>query len=141
MLVAGLCERYWDGLYPLPDEDGTSAHRQPGLDGLAHRAAAARMPLTEGVDGYALRDIDVARMQGGEELAKLETAKPRSSAGFYEALMRDCEHCAGALERIEHSVDARSGGWAQLQRGQVGLQSLVLFVKPMAKEGGVAAGR
>jgi type VI secretion system protein ImpA len=22
LLVASLCERYWDGLYPLPDEDG-----------------------------------------------------------------------------------------------------------------------
>jgi type VI secretion system protein ImpA len=98
------------------------------------------MPLTEG--GHALRDFDVARMHGGEELAKLETAKARSAPGFYEALMRDCEHCAGALERIEHSVDERLGvDGPSFSAAKSGLQSLVLFVKPMLKEGGVAAGK
>jgi type VI secretion system protein ImpA len=60
---------------------------------------------------------------------------------FYEALLRDCEHCAGALERIEHSVDQRLGvDGPSFSAAKSGLQSLVLFVKPMVKEGGVAAG-
>jgi type VI secretion system protein ImpA len=141
LLVASLCEHYWDGLYPLPDEDGHE-RRIGNLAWMASRIAPLlrEMPLTEG--GHALRDFDVARMHGGEELAKLETAKARSAPGFYEALMRDCEHCAGALERIEHSVDERLGvDGPSFSAAKSGLQSLVLFVKPMLKEGGVAAGK
>jgi type VI secretion system protein ImpA len=135
LLVAALCERWWDGLYPLPDEDGHE-RRIGNLAWMASRIAPLlrEIPLTEGQPGYALRDFDVARMHGGEELAKLETAKARSSPTFYEALLRDCEHCAGALERIEHSVDERLGvDGPSFSAAKSGLQSLVLFVKPMVK--------
>jgi type VI secretion system protein ImpA len=141
VLVAALCDRYWDGLYPLPDEDGHE-RRIGNLAWMASRIAPLlrEVPLTEGQAGRALRDFDVARMHGGEELAKLETAKARSTPAFYEALLRDCEHCAGALERIEHSVDQRLGvDGPSFSAAKSGLQSLVLFVKPMVKEGGPAA--
>jgi type VI secretion system protein ImpA len=144
VLIAALCERYWDGLYPLPDEDGHE-RRIGNLSWMASRIAPLlrEIPLTEGQSGqpgYALRDFDVARMRGGDELAKLETAKARSTPAFYEALLRDCEHCAGALERIEHSVDERLGvDGPSFSAAKSGLQSVMLFVKPMVKEGGKAA--
>jgi type VI secretion system protein ImpA len=137
LLVASLCERWWDGLYPLPDEDGHE-RRIGNLAWMASRIAPLlrEIPLTDGQAGYALRDFDVARMHGGDELAKLETAKTRSSPTFYEALLRDCEHCAGALERIEHSVDERLGvDGPSFSAAKSGLQSLVLFAKPMVKAG------
>lgn len=144
ILVACLCERYWDGVYPLPDEDGHE-RRIGNLAWLASRIAPLlrEVALTEGQPGYALRDFDVARMHGGDELARLETAKARSSPAFFEALLRDCEHCAGALERIERSIDARLGvEGPSFSAAKSGLQSLVLFVKPMVKEGAAAlAGR
>jgi type VI secretion system protein ImpA len=142
ILVASLCERYWDGVYPLPDEDGHE-RRIGNLAWLASRIAPLlrETALTEGQPGYALRDFDVARMHGGDELARLETARARSSPAFFEALLRDCEHCAGALERIERSIDERLGvDGPSFSPAKSGLQSLVLFVKPMVKEGG-AAGR
>jgi type VI secretion system protein ImpA len=135
LLVAGLCERWWDGLYPLPDEDGHE-RRIGNLAWMASRIAPLlrEIPLTDGQPAYALRDFDVARMHGGEELTKLETARTRSSPTFYETLLRDCEHCAGALERIEHSVDERLGvDGPSFSAAKSGLQSLVLFVKPMVK--------
>jgi type VI secretion system protein ImpA len=141
LLVACLCDRYWDGLYPLPDEDGHE-RRIGNLAWMASRIAPLlrEIPLTEGQGGqpgHALRDFDVARMHGGDELARLETAKARSSPAFFEALLGDCEHCAGALERIEHSIDARLGvDGPSFSAAKSGLQSLVLFVKPMVKEGG-----
>jgi type VI secretion system protein ImpA len=141
ILVASLCERYWDGVYPLPDEDGHE-RRIGNLAWLASRIAPLlrEMALTEGQPGYALRDFDVARMHGGDELARLETAKARSSPAFYEALLRDCEHCAGALERIERSIDERLGvDGPSFSAAKSGLQSLVMFVKPMVKEGGAPA--
>jgi type VI secretion system protein ImpA len=141
LLVASLCERWWDGLYPLPDEDGHE-RRIGNLSWMASRIAPLlrEIPLTDGQPGYALRDFDVARMHGGEELTKLETARTRSSPTFYETLLRDCEHCAGALERIEHSVDERLGvDGPSFSAAKSGLQSLLLFVKPMVKAGGAAA--
>jgi type VI secretion system protein ImpA len=138
VLIAALCDRYWDGLYPLPDEDGHE-RRIGNLSWMAARIAPLlrEIPLTEGEHGYALRDFDVARMHGGEELTRLETAKTRSAPAFFEALLRDCEHCAGALERIEHSVDQRLGSdGPSFTAAKSGLQSVLLFVKPMVKEGG-----
>jgi type VI secretion system protein ImpA len=141
VLIAALCDRYWDGLYPLPDEDGVE-RRIGNLSWMASRIAPLlrEIPLTEGQTRYALRDFDVARMRGGDDLARLDAAKARSSAAFYEALLRDCEHCAGALERIEHSVDERLGvDGPSFSAAKSGLQSVMLFVKPMVKEGGKAA--
>jgi type VI secretion system protein ImpA len=141
LLVASLCDHYWDGLYPLPDEDGHE-RRIGNLAWMASRIAPLlrEIPLTEGQPGHALRDFDVARMHGGDELARLETAKARSASAFYEVLLRDCEHCAGALERIEHSVDQRLGvDGPSFSAAKSGLQSLVLFVKPMLKGSGAPA--
>jgi type VI secretion system protein ImpA len=144
MLVAALCDRWWDSLYPLPDEDGHE-RRIGNLSWLAARIAPLlrEVPLTEsqaGQPAYALRDFDVARMHGGDELARLETAKARSTPAFFAALLRDCEHCAGALERIEHSVDARLGvDGPSFSAAKSGLQSVMLFVKPMVKEGAAPA--
>jgi type VI secretion system protein ImpA len=136
LLAAMLCERYWDGLYPLPDEDG--AERRIGnLAWLAARIAPwlRGVPLTEGADGHALRDFDAARMQGGDALAKLEGARQRTSQTFYTNLMRECEHCADAIDRLEKSVDAVLGAdGPSFSAARSGLESLVLFIKPALKD-------
>lgn len=136
LLTAMLCERYWDGLYPLPDEDGVE-RRIGNLAWLAARIAPwlRAVPLTDGADGHALRDFDAARMQGGDALAKLEGARQRTSQTFYTNLMRDCEHCADAIERLEKSVDAAVGAdGPSFSAARSGLESLVLFIKPALKE-------
>jgi type VI secretion system protein ImpA len=136
LLIAMLCERHWDGLYPLP-EDGGVEQRSGNLAWLGARIAPwlRELALTEGAPGYALRDFDVARMHGGDALAKLETARQRGSAAFYAGLMRDCEHCAGALDRLERSVDAVLGAdGPSFSTAHSGLESLVLFIKPSLKE-------
>jgi type VI secretion system protein ImpA len=136
LLTATLCERYWDGLYPLPDEDGVE-RRIGNLAWLASRIAPwlRGVPVTDGADGHALRDFDVARAQGGEALAKLEGARQRTSQAFYTNLMRDCEHCAAALDRLEKSVDAvlKADG-PSFSAARSGLESLVMVIKPALKE-------
>ena len=142
LLTAMLCERYWDGLYPLPDEDGVE-RRIGNLAWLAARIAPwlCAVPLTDGADGHALRDFDAARMQGGDALAKLEGARQRTSQTFYTNLMRDCEHCADAIERLEKSVDAAVGAdGPSFSAARSGLESLVLFIKPALKEAVPAPG-
>lgn len=141
LLAAMLCERYWDGMYPLLD-DGGIEQRIGNLAWLAARIAPLlrEIALTEGAGGYALRDVDAARMHGGDALAKLETARQRSSPAFYANLMVDCEHCAGAIDRLEKSVDAVLGADGPSFSGaRSGLESLVLFIKPALKETGATA--
>jgi type VI secretion system protein ImpA len=143
LLTAMLCERYWGGLYPLPDEDGME-RRIGNLAWLAGRIAPwlRGVPLTEGPDGHALRDFDVARMQGGEALAKLEAARQRTSTAFYTNLKRDCEHCAQAIDRLEGSVDAVLGAdGPSFSAARSGLESLVLFIKPALKDAAAAPAR
>jgi type VI secretion system protein ImpA len=136
LLVAMLCERYWDGLYPLPDEDGVE-RRIGNLAWLATRIAPwlRDVPLTEGPRGHALREFDVARMEGGDALLKLEAVRQRTSPAFAANLMRDCEHCAAAIDRLENSVDAVLGAdGPSFSAARSGLESLVLFVKPALRE-------
>ena len=136
LLVAMLCERYWDGLYPLPDDDGVE-RRIGNLAWLAARIAPwlRDVPLTEGTHGHALREFDVARMEGGDGLLKLEGARQRTSATFAANLMRDCEHCAAAIDRLEKSVDDVLGAdGPSFSAARSGLESLVLFVKPALRE-------
>ena len=142
MLIALLCERYWDGLHPLPDEDGVE-RRIGNLAWVASRIAPwlRGIPLTEAPHAYALRDFDVARMQGGEQLAKLEAARQAGSRAFHENLLRDCEYCASAVERLERSIDARVGvEGPSFSAAKSGLESVLLFVKPMVKGQPSAAG-
>ncbi|WP_198118773.1 type VI secretion system protein TssA [Massilia rhizosphaerae] len=136
LLTAMLCERYWDGLYPLPDEDGVE-RRIGNLSWLAARIAPwlRDVPLTEGAGGHALRDFDVARAQGADALAKLEGARQRTPQAFYTNLMHDCEHCAAAIDRLERSVDAVAGAdGPSFSAARSALESLVLFIKPALKE-------
>lgn len=136
LLTAMLCERYWDGLHPLPDEDGVE-RRIGNLSWLAARIAPwlRDVPLTEGAGGHALRDFDVARAQGADALAKLEGARQRTPQAFYTNLMHDCEHCAAAIDRLERSVDAVVGAdGPSFSAARSALESLVLFIKPALKE-------
>jgi type VI secretion system protein ImpA len=136
LLTAMLCERYWDGLYPLPDEDGVE-RRIGNLVWLAARIAPwlRGVPVTGGADGHALRDFDAARTQGGDAPAKLEGARQRTAQAFYVSLMRDCEHCADAIDRLEKSVDAVLGAEGpSFSAARSGLESLVVFIKPALKD-------
>lgn len=134
MLVAMLCERWWESLYPLLDDGGVE-QRIGNLAWVAARIGPwlREIPLTEGVEVYALRDVETARSQGGEALAKLETARRRGSAGFYVGLMRDCDYCVEAIARLERSVDARlQEDGPSFTAARAAMEDLHLFLKPLA---------
>jgi len=134
MLVAMLCERWWESLYPLL-EDGGVDQRIGNLAWVAARIGPwlRAIPLTEGSDAYALRDVEAARSQGADALARLETARRRGSAGFYVGLMRDCEYCVEAIARLERGVDARLAEEGPSFSGaRAAMEDLHLFLKPLA---------
>jgi type VI secretion system protein ImpA len=133
LVVAGLCERYWDGLYPQPDEDGFE-RRIGNLCWIAARVPqlVTECPVTEGA-AFSMRDIEAARAHGAEAIANVEAARSRTSKGFQQALLEDCNHCLAALAELEKAVDARLGADGPGFSGaRTALQNLAHFVTPAA---------
>ncbi|MFL6709185.1 MAG: type VI secretion system protein TssA [Massilia sp.] len=122
MVTAGLCERYWDELHPLPDE-GSHEQRIGNLCWIAARIAqlARELPVTQG-ELYSLNDFAFARAHAGavagEEgasapngpgLPVLEAARRKSGAAFYQRMLSDCAFCEDAIAALEKVTDARLG--------------------------------
>jgi type VI secretion system protein ImpA len=115
-LMAALCERYWDGLYPLPD-DGAFDQRIGNLCWIAARAPQLirDMPLTDG-DGC-------------------------SSRAFYETLLADCAWCMASIDALERAIDDRLGADGPgLSAARAALEAVLHAVTPAAREAGVDVG-
>ncbi len=125
-LLAGLCEQYWDGLYPTAD-DGQYEQRIGNLCWLLSRTPqlVREMPLTEG-QPFCLADFERARQRptGGEvapappwgaaaavdlTLADMEAERRRNSFDFNDQLLADAEYCLAMLEQLERVLDQRLG--------------------------------
>lgn len=140
LVVAGLCERYWEGLYPLPDEGGFE-QRIGNLAWIAARAPqlVLECPVTEGT-AFSMRDIEAARAGGAGKIAEVEAARSRTSKAFQQALLDDCNACLAALDELEAAVDARLGVEGPSFSGaRTALQNLAHFVTPSVA-GGSAGG-
>ncbi|MFT4256749.1 MAG: type VI secretion system protein TssA [Pseudoxanthomonas sp.] len=122
-VVAGLCERYWDDLYPLP-EDGDCEQRIGNLGWLlAHSATWIKdIPLTQGPHGsFSQIQFDTARarqgnpdahaaaMDGLPPLDAMETARRGTPREFYAQLVQAVPDCEAALRQLEAVVDATLG--------------------------------
>jgi type VI secretion system protein ImpA len=133
LVVAGLCERFWDGLYPQPDEGGFE-QRIGNLCWIAARVPqlVTECPVTEG-SAFSMRDIEAARAHGAEAIANVEAARSRTSKAYQAALLEDCNHCLAALEALEKAVDARLGADGPgFSLARTALQNLAHFVTPAA---------
>ena len=106
-LLAALCERYWEGVHPLPDEDGQE-RRIGNLAWIAARIAplVKEIPVAEGVTMIAW---EAARARGPEAVAELDAARARAPAAARQALVQQAEDCIAALAELERAVDARLG--------------------------------
>jgi type VI secretion system protein ImpA len=165
-VLAGLCEHYWDGLYPLADE-GQFEQRVGNLGWLLARTPQLlrEMAVTEEA-GYTWADFDAARQRaagsGGAEsqgwgsapdaglaLADLDAQRRRNSADYNQALLADAQYCLATLADLERAVDARLGvDGPAFSAAREALQSLIDFVAPLAggalpgaADGQVAAAR
>jgi type VI secretion system protein ImpA len=154
-LLAGLCDQFWDDLYPQSD-DGDQEQRIGNLYWILTRTIPLinEMPVTEGRGtAYSLLDFEAARaratnaeklaMEGGRveegpKLADLEAARRKSSRAFHEKLLSDVQGCLAALLVLEKSVDARLGvdgpGFSAAKESMEG--SLKLIAR-FAQESGV----
>ena len=142
LVTAALSERYWDALFPLPDEDGFE-QRIGNLNWIAARAPhlVREIALTEGA-GYSMVDFEHARTHAADgEGPDVDAARRRSSRTFYQALLDDCAHCAAALAALERVVDDKLGADGPgFTAAKAALQDVVHFVTPAAREAGAGTG-
>ncbi|THC42537.1 type VI secretion system protein TssA [Massilia sp. Mn16-1_5] len=132
-VIAALCERYWNDLYPQADEDGFE-RRIGNLSWLSARVPqlVAQCPVTEGT-AFSMRDIEAARARGAEAIANVEAARGRTSRAFQQALLDDCNHCLAALGEMEAALDVRfEADGPGFSSARTALQNLAHFVTPAA---------
>lgn len=119
LLLAGLCERFWDlGLYPEAD-GGDQEQRIGNLAWILSRirSLVREVPLTEGRgSAWSTVDFEGARRRasaGDSEtpprLADMEVAKRANSLAFVAAFRDDAQYCLDALNTLERTADARLG--------------------------------
>lgn len=122
-VVAGLCERYWDALYPLVEDEDHEQRIGNFSWLLAHSSAWIRdIPLTQGAQGsFSQIQFDTARIRqntpdehaaaidGLPPLETMEAARRATSRDFYAQLVEAVPECEAALKQLEDIVNARLG--------------------------------
>jgi type VI secretion system protein ImpA len=134
-LARELVEKYWDGLYPMPDEDGlaTRVAAFAGLNGVDAEgtliAPIARVSLTEAngdgslahvhyqqatalgkITDPKLRERKVA--QGAVPLEAFRKAVAESSPQFFGTLVQDLAQCQEEFAKLCAALDQRCNGEA-----------------------------
>ncbi len=129
-LAQGLVERFWDNLYPAPDEDGIATRVGP-LTGLNGESADGtliqpirKVPLTMGETPYALwhyeqalelsKITDEARRQaridnGAITWEQFEQSVRETPAGEFRTLVADIEGAIAAFEALGNALYEKAG--------------------------------
>ncbi len=156
-LLSELCDRYWDGLHPLP-EDGDQEQRIGNLAWLATRAVelSRALPLTAAPARlYSLNDIESARAlqsaldhdpdqaaslsEGRVTLADITKARQKTPVAAQLKLLEQIEGARAALARVERSVDERlATDGPSFAHAREALETLATTVRIMARENGAA---
>lgn len=152
-LLAGLCERYWDGMYPLPDDSDGHEQRSGNLAWLLARTPqlVRQMPVSE--DGtVAMADFDAARQrmnaaaqgandpwrtpdnaEAGPALAELDAARRRNTVQFNDRLLEDVRYCQQALAELQAIVDAKLGAdGPAFGAARDAILNVIDFIEPLA---------
>jgi len=134
-LLAALCERYWDHLYPALD-DGVE-QRIGNLCWIAARTPQLILDVAVTEDGaFPMHRVASANAAGTDVVAELDIARRRSSRAFYESLLSDCELCEAALAQLEQVIDTRlPDDGPGFTAAKAALQTVLHFLKPLAVDG------
>lgn len=131
-LMSGLVARFWDDLFPLPDEDGLETRVAPvaGLNGEEGDgtliAPIKSVPITDPGSGMAYaawhfeQASDIAKIAdpekrqarvaaGGASLEKIEQAAANTPPGYFATLREDLAECLAAWSELSDALDARCG--------------------------------
>jgi type VI secretion system protein ImpA len=110
-LLGGLVERYWEGAFPLPDEDGLETRLIPivGLTGGEAEgrliAALRRLKLTDSSDTpflfWQYERAAAGNAAGTATLDVIAAAMDRSPDAFVQSLAQDARDCMAAADQLE----------------------------------------
>ena len=108
-LIAGLCDNFWDALFPLPDEDGLEGRSLP-IEGLSGGSADGtvlqplrRVPLFKRADGSG---VALYQWDRAEQIASMDEEK------------RNARYAEGAPELRTLEIEARMDRAFLSERGQ-----------------------
>jgi type VI secretion system protein ImpA len=131
-LARELAERFWDGLHPLPDEDGLETRLAPltGLNGEDGEGTLISpilsVPLTEAGNHPAFACYHVQQAVAAQQLADeaarakrlqelpatlevIGQAVAETSRAFYAALVQDLNECQEEFARLVQVLDEKCG--------------------------------
>jgi type VI secretion system protein ImpA len=134
-LARELVEQFWDGLYPLPDEDGLESRVAPltGLNGddaegtllvpitrvsITEATSIGKLNCTHYQQAVALGKLADAKLraqkidEGALSLDAFQKAVGESSAAFYGNLVEDLNQCRDEFAKLGAALDARCDGRA-----------------------------
>ncbi|WP_372620179.1 type VI secretion system protein TssA [Falsiroseomonas sp.] len=108
LLLRGLAERYWDGVFPLPDEDGISTRVAPvtGLSGAE----------TDGTLMPALRRLPLFTRPSGQPFGWWEWERSQELGAIADAARRQARLDAGTVPPDEVEKEAVAAGVAHFGR-------------------------
>lgn len=157
-LCTGLCERYWDTLYPLPD-GGDMEERIGNLGWLLQRVVslAPQCPVTQSRQGgrHSLRDLAAARQRQNQSDAQQNPsardgdAQPLSVEQFQRALQQTPHEVLRArldalrdsqeqIVALQGAIDARLGdSGPSFVAAKEALQAALHDVERLAREAGL----
>ncbi len=117
LLLRGLGERYWDGVFPLPDEDGMATRVAPvtGLSG--GEADGTLMP--------ALRRLPLFRRPSGESFAWWQYERSEELATIADEARRQSRIAAGTLTMDAVEKEAVAAGGVHFARTRRALADAV----------------
>ncbi|MFG1400206.1 type VI secretion system protein TssA [Roseixanthobacter pseudopolyaromaticivorans] len=129
-VAAGLVGRFWDGIHPMPDEDGNEARLAPfiGLNGVDGQGTLIqplrKLAITASDPAYAFwqyeqaNDIvhiadqakrDARLAAGGLTLEAFTASAQATPASFYSTLVAELEGCLEALNELSDAFGAHVG--------------------------------
>jgi len=132
-LIEGYARLYWDGVFPLPDEDGIETRVAPvaGLNGVGGDGTLIqplrKLALFNAADGAAVRLFQyqqaeetaglgdakrkAARLAAGvADFAKLEIEARASGVAHFTALAKEADAALTAWRAMGAALDAAAGG-------------------------------
>lgn len=122
-LMVGLAEGFWDGLYPLPDEDGVATRVAPvaGLNGQSGEGTLSQplrmLPLFARPDGAVLQFWQFEQSAALAAITDPERRQQRIDAGTVPFETVEAEaRAAGAAHfaRLRERAEAAVAGWRAL---------------------------
>lgn len=148
-LCASLCDQYWEGLHPLPDEDDVE-QRMGNLSWLLQQVAEAAQtrPLLLGTSlRCGRRVIESARARKpaadtgqGPTDEQIAQALAQTPAQHLLALPAALDACMAALARLQASVDARVADGPAFAPARDALHDTLHLARRLLRERGLTAG-